>query len=127
MEEVPARTVIGKTEYATWKDVAPVIARMRTDARQHFAATGAKGGRELSSYSAITAEGADVLVGMYGVGLDAVGCMYVLYIIAGLVSGSMCGHGNPVNNADTNRKRVQDPLLGASILLPQRSYSLTRR
>lgn len=63
MEEVPARTVIGKTEYATWKDVAPVIARMRTDARQHFAATGVKGGSELSSFSGITAEGADVLVG----------------------------------------------------------------
>eukprot|EP00752_Nemacystus_decipiens_P009455 g8454.t1 len=64
MEEVPARTVIGKTEYTAWKDVAPVIARMRADARQHFAATGVAGGRELSTFSGMTAEGVKVLVGL---------------------------------------------------------------
>lgn len=63
LEEIPARTVIGKKEYVTWGEVAPVIARMRTDARQHFAATGAQGGRELTSFFDIKPDGADVLVG----------------------------------------------------------------
>lgn len=62
-EEVPIRTVIGKTETVTWAEVAPIIARMRGDARQHFASTGAQGGRELTSFLNQTPEGADVLVG----------------------------------------------------------------
>lgn len=57
------RTVIGKTQTVTWKDLAPAITAMRAEAREHFASTGAKGGRELSSFLNQTAEGTDVLVG----------------------------------------------------------------
>eukprot|EP00903_Cladosiphon_okamuranus_P006652 g6495.t1 len=64
LEQVPPRTVIGKTEYVTWGEVAPVIARMRAEAREHFAATGVEGGHELTSFSNITPEGGDVLVGL---------------------------------------------------------------
>lgn len=67
LEQVPARTVIGKTQMVTWKEAAPTIAAMRTDAREHFAKTGAKGGRELASYINITADGADAVVGKHQV------------------------------------------------------------
>lgn len=63
LEQVPARTVIGKTQTITWKEAAPMIAAMRTDAREHFANTGAKGGREMASYINQTPDGAEAIVG----------------------------------------------------------------
>lgn len=65
LEQVSARTVIGKTQAITWNEAAPTIAAMRADAREHFARTGAKGGRELTSYINVTADGADAVVGNY--------------------------------------------------------------
>lgn len=63
LEQVPTRTVIGKTQSVTWGEVAPVITKMRANARRHFTDTGVQGGRELTSFFNQTAEGADVLVG----------------------------------------------------------------
>lgn len=59
--------MIGKTQSTTWKEVASVIAAMRTEAREHFANTdGAKGGREVTWFTNNTAEGADITVGNKG-------------------------------------------------------------
>lgn len=58
------RTVIGKTRTVKWKDVGPATTAMRAEAREHFASTGAKGGRELSSFLNMTTAGVDVLVGV---------------------------------------------------------------
>lgn len=64
LEKVPARTMIGKTQSIAWKNVAPAIAAMRTEAREHFANTeGAKSGREVTWFTNNTAEGADITVG----------------------------------------------------------------
>ena len=64
LEKVPSRFLIGKTQSIKWSTIAPSIAAMRTEARERFAATGAKGGREVSSYSNPTPDGADVTVGL---------------------------------------------------------------
>ncbi|CAN0394553.1 unnamed protein product, partial [Ectocarpus sp. 13 AM-2016] len=64
LEQVPPRTVIGKTQSTSWADVAPKIAAMRAEAREHFAQTpGAEGGRELTAFSNQNAESVDVTVG----------------------------------------------------------------
>lgn len=62
--DVPRRMVIGKTQSTKWSNVAPVVGAMRTEAREHFAKAGAKGGREVACYSNVSADGADVTVGL---------------------------------------------------------------
>ncbi|CAM9253288.1 unnamed protein product [Ectocarpus fasciculatus] len=65
LEQVPTRTVVGKTQSISWADVAPKIAAMRAEAREHFAQTpGAEGGREFTTFSNQTPEGAEVTVGL---------------------------------------------------------------
>ncbi|CAN0539578.1 unnamed protein product [Ectocarpus sp. 12 AP-2014] len=65
LEQVPPRTVIGKTQSTSWADVAPKIAAMRAEAREHFAQIpGAEGGRELTAFSNQNAESVDVTVGL---------------------------------------------------------------
>ncbi|CAM9784474.1 unnamed protein product [Ectocarpus sp. 4 AP-2014] len=65
LEQVPPRTMIGKTQSTSWADVAPKIAAMRAEAREHFAQTpGAEGGRELTAFSNENAERVDVTVGL---------------------------------------------------------------
>lgn len=56
--------IIGQTQTIRWATVAPTIVAMRAEARERFSKTGAKGGREVSSYSKVTADGADVTVGL---------------------------------------------------------------
>lgn len=65
LEQVPLRTVIGKTQSSiSWTDVAPKIAAMRAEAREHFAQTpGAEGGREVTTFSNEGPETVDVTVG----------------------------------------------------------------
>lgn len=57
--------IIGQTRSIKWATVAPSIAaNMRTEARELFSKTGAKGLHEVSTYSKVTADGADVTVGL---------------------------------------------------------------
>ncbi|CAM9252054.1 unnamed protein product [Scytosiphon promiscuus] len=65
LENVPARTMIGKTQSIALKDAAPAITAMRIEAREHFAKTeGAKGGREVTRFTNNTLDGADITVGI---------------------------------------------------------------
>lgn len=61
---MPSRIIIGKTQAIKWSTVSPSIGAMRTEARERFANTGAKGGREVSTFSNLTPDGADVTVGL---------------------------------------------------------------
>lgn len=58
------RMMIAKSQKVKWSSVSPVILKMREEVRERFAKTGAKGGREVSSFLNVTSEGANIFVGI---------------------------------------------------------------
>lgn len=56
--------MIGQTQSIKWSTVALSIAVMRTEARERFSKTEAKGGREVTAFSNETPDGVDITVGL---------------------------------------------------------------